>query len=133
MFFTVRALDPQTGLVNLRARFYDPALGRFLTPDPSGVRGGINAYAYVENNPVAYTDPLGLLSIASLKARASSAWNTYVAEPVKSTISDVGDMIDRHLPSPVAGTINGLAAIHPGSILLGRGSTSENYEQFKAT
>jgi len=40
------------------ARWYDPTLGRFLTEDP--VRDGINWFAYVNNNPLAYTDPTGL-------------------------------------------------------------------------
>jgi RHS repeat-associated protein len=52
------------GLVHLRARDYHPSLGRFLTPDPLGPvlsRGqGLNAFSYVENNPVNHTDPSGL-------------------------------------------------------------------------
>ncbi len=41
-------------------RPYDPALGRWLTRDPIGERGGLNLYGYSFNNPVNYWDPLGL-------------------------------------------------------------------------
>lgn len=49
-----------TGLYFYRARYYSPSLQRFISEDPIGFRGGINIYAYVENNPLSYVDPLGL-------------------------------------------------------------------------
>jgi RHS repeat-associated protein len=58
--YTGRERDPDTGLLYYRARFYDPELGRFLSEDPIGLAGGINPFAYVANNPVAYSDPRGL-------------------------------------------------------------------------
>ena len=60
--YTGEWTDP-TNLVYLRARYYDPATGRFLSKDP--VRGllalpqTINPYLYVVNNPVNLTDPAG--------------------------------------------------------------------------
>jgi uncharacterized protein RhaS with RHS repeats len=42
-----------------RARYYHPGLQRFLSEDPIGFAGGFHLYAYVENNPLLYTDPLG--------------------------------------------------------------------------
>jgi RHS repeat-associated protein len=44
-----------------RARYYDPAPGRFLSEDPIGFNGGQNFYAYVRNNPLWYADPSGLI------------------------------------------------------------------------
>ena len=55
-----------TGLVDLGARYYDPVLGRFLSPDPLNVQvtaQSANAYAYSNNNPVTYTDPTGLYAV----------------------------------------------------------------------
>ena len=49
------------GFVYLRNRWYDPQTGRFLTQDPIGLAGGVNLYAYAGNNPVAFTDPFGLM------------------------------------------------------------------------
>jgi RHS repeat-associated protein len=60
--FTGEQTDP-AGLVFLRARYYDPGVGRFLTADsvvPDPLRsGGWNRYAYVGNNPTNYIDPSG--------------------------------------------------------------------------
>ena len=53
----------QTGLQNLRARYFVPSMGRFLTRDP--YRGtpqqpiSLNPYTYAANNPVIYSDPTG--------------------------------------------------------------------------
>lgn len=49
-----------TGLYYNRARYYSPSLQRFISEDPIEFEGGINQYAYVDNNPISYTDPLGL-------------------------------------------------------------------------
>jgi RHS repeat-associated protein len=49
----------QTGLTLLTHRFYDPATGRFLTRDPMAYDGGINLYAYTQNDPVNRRDPDG--------------------------------------------------------------------------
>ena len=57
--FTGEQNDPG-GLEYLRARYYDSAIGRFLSKDP--LPGG-NPYAYVGNNPVNFTDPSGLCPI----------------------------------------------------------------------
>lgn len=43
-------------------RYYDPSLGRWLTPDPAGNIDGPNLYAYVHNNPLIYFDQYGLFS-----------------------------------------------------------------------
>jgi len=59
--YTGRELD--AGNLNLyfyRARYYSPALGRFISEDPIGFRGGVNVYAFVGDNPISRIDPLGL-------------------------------------------------------------------------
>jgi RHS repeat-associated protein len=58
--FGAREYDAETGFYYVRARYYDPVLGRFLSEDPIGLDGGINPYAYAANNPVNMTDPSGL-------------------------------------------------------------------------
>src|SRR4029077_2590427 len=52
--------DRDTGLVRFGARDYDPALGRFTTPDPLRFGGGgTNLYGYALNDPVNLSDPSG--------------------------------------------------------------------------
>jgi RHS repeat-associated protein len=59
--YTGRESDVETGLHFYRARYYDNAVGRFLSEDPIGFNGGNDFYAYVQNNPLIWTDPLGLV------------------------------------------------------------------------
>jgi RHS repeat-associated protein len=51
--------DAETGLHYNYFRYYDPTTGRYITPDPIGLEGGINLFAYVENNPLLSIDPFG--------------------------------------------------------------------------
>ncbi|MHC1727308.1 MAG: RHS repeat domain-containing protein [Syntrophobacteraceae bacterium] len=49
------------GLYYMRARYYDPSVGRFISEDPIGFAGGdVNLSAYVQNDPINLIDPLGL-------------------------------------------------------------------------
>ena len=77
--YTGREYDAETGLYYYRARYYDPQIGRFITLDPiqelTYLINGIKPYnslvlinkaerpshyMYVDNNPISFTDPLGL-------------------------------------------------------------------------
>lgn len=63
--FTGHITDSDTGVVYMQARYYDPAIGRFLSNDPMGFASGgvgyFNRYAYVGNDPVNLTDPTGMI------------------------------------------------------------------------
>lgn len=65
--YTGEQYDDETGLVYLRARYYDPEIGRFLSRDPFPgfvtQPQTVNPYPYVGNNPVNYTDPRGLFNL----------------------------------------------------------------------
>jgi RHS repeat-associated protein len=52
--------DQETGLHYNWNRFYDPKTGRYTTADPIGLEGGVNLFAYVENEPINWIDADGL-------------------------------------------------------------------------
>jgi RHS repeat-associated protein len=52
--------DAETGLHYNYFRYYNPQTGRYITPDPIGLEGGINLFVYVGENPVNWIDPEGL-------------------------------------------------------------------------
>ena len=61
-------VDPDTGLVHLGARDYDPTTGRWTAPDPIRFAGGdANLYRYVGADPVNRVDPSGLLTCGQSK------------------------------------------------------------------
>jgi RHS repeat-associated protein len=84
--FTGQRLDTSTGLMFYQARYYDPLIGRFvspdsLVPDPSDPQD-LNRYSYVSNSPVTFTDPSGHCVIAGQQIYAgpcrqtgSSSWD----------------------------------------------------------
>ncbi len=57
--FASKRLD-ETGLIYYGRRYLDPITGRWITPDPLGFEGGINLYAFVQNNPLMHLDLYGL-------------------------------------------------------------------------
>lgn len=57
--FQGQYLDREIGLHYNTFRFYDPDVGRFTTPDPIGLAGGVNIYQYA-SNPFSWIDPYGL-------------------------------------------------------------------------
>ncbi|WP_347554687.1 RHS repeat-associated core domain-containing protein [Robbsia sp. KACC 23696] len=61
--FQGQYFDAETGAHYNRYRYYDPNHGRFITKDPIGLFGGVNAYLYAPNH-VEWIDPLGLARLS---------------------------------------------------------------------
>ena len=61
--FTSQQLDDETGLYFYNARYYDPEIGRFISPDSfvssASIPQGLNRYTYANNNPLSFIDPTG--------------------------------------------------------------------------
>lgn len=60
MLYQGQYFDYDSGLVYLRARYYDPFSGMFFEPDPLAYEDSVNHYAGMANNPVSCNDPSGL-------------------------------------------------------------------------
>src|SRR5207302_1607655 len=67
--------DPLTGLVWLRARWYDPQTGRFLTPDRFGADSrdprALHRYAFALDNPLNRIDPSGQQTLVEINVAVS--------------------------------------------------------------
>ncbi|MEP3244604.1 MAG: RHS repeat-associated core domain-containing protein, partial [Sneathiella sp.] len=81
--FTGRRLDAETGLYYYRARYYSPAQGRFLSPDPIGYGDGMNMYAYVGNDPINFVDPSGLAAEGAANL-GKKTWNYASNNPLET-------------------------------------------------
>jgi RHS repeat-associated protein len=107
--YTGQQFDQSTGLYSLRARFYNPAVGRFLSQDTWAVNYSnpieLNRYGYAAGNPVNASDPSGLFamgyadtfrlaigSMTALKALAVFVTATFVIGAVVFLVSQ--DIVD---------------------------------------
>jgi RHS repeat-associated protein len=82
--FQGQYFDQESGLHYNRHRYYNPDIGRYLTPDPVKLAGGINAYLYAPN-PTGWVDPLGL----SANCPGSIRKNPACATPTEPDAPDV--------------------------------------------
>ncbi|MFC8829669.1 RHS repeat-associated core domain-containing protein [Streptomyces sp. NPDC057137] len=109
-----RYADP-TGLYKMGARYYDPSMGRFTQPDPSGQ--DTNPYLYANGDPINNTDPTGLFSLGAFLGGVGAA------------VVGVGSVIAAVGTAPACVTVVGCA---PTIVAAGTaiGSAGASYEFF---
>ena len=84
--FPGQYFDKETGLhYNYLRDAYDPRTGRFSQPDPIGIEGGLNPYAYAIGNPVSLVDPDGLDATVCLYPGAGTAGHVGIGINSSST------------------------------------------------
>jgi RHS repeat-associated protein len=83
--------DPETGLVYLHARYYDPSTGQFLTVDPL-VQQTQQPYRYANANPLNETDPSGLLTVGGCWTTSGTALAFFGDLSVCGQVSSSGDV-----------------------------------------
>lgn len=106
--------DVETGLYYLQTRYYEPRAGRFLNADSvdyiaPDLIGGLNLYAYCNNNPVMYSDPEGTFVWALIGAVAGAVAG-FVGRLVGDLISDEWSTWQEYVGSMVGGAVNGALA-----------------------
>jgi len=107
-------MQEASGLLFMRARYYDALTGRFLTKDPIGFQGGDwNLYAYVLGNPLARNDPSGL---ESSSMSFWGAWGYMDVKEWESAVTDDGRIVQSSKKS------YGGIALHTGTKLVTSGA-----------
>ncbi len=140
--------DAVLGLYSMRAREYKPTWGRFLSPDPLGVFGGPNLYAFVAARPLLFSDPSGLsghvdrsfYSFTGSTRPPSPAWQRLetirVTEPnffLDSAVEDLRTIGDQNVSQwrRVVATIDYYMMLAPASMGEGvRGVANTPYALF---
>ena len=101
--YNAEAYDAATGMLNLRARLYEPALGRFsqkdIYPPNPLITYSFNAYLFTFNNPISFIDADGLQA-SSLSNVLSSIGNS-----VKKVVSTIGNGIKKVASALVGETV----------------------------
>ncbi|WP_162250466.1 MULTISPECIES: colicin D domain-containing protein [unclassified Lysobacter] len=99
-------MDRETGLTYMQQRYYDPAIGRFLSADPVSVDAGsgrnFNRYSYANNNPYGYYDPDGRQSIKSAYIRLRASVTNFSKGMGKETFDAVAEDAFNSTPSSLA-------------------------------
>jgi RHS repeat-associated protein len=100
--FIQKERDRESGLNSFGARFQQPAIGRWLSPDPLEERGGgLNPYAYVNQNPVKFLDSDGR-EIKITRTQIEQMYNEFAAGRLNQGSNQIGIYeASRRRPDPV--------------------------------
>ncbi|MDC4669052.1 RHS repeat protein [Acinetobacter baumannii] len=104
-------------------RFYNPELGRYMEPDPIGLEGGLNPYAYAGSNPVMNTDSTGLCPMCL--AAGGSLLETIAGYSLNLFLNTAGVSTTGYLMNE---TFNRPASIPVPNILTQQYQRNQNYE-----
>ncbi len=135
----------RAGLIYMRARWYDPALGRFISEDPAGLSGGLNQYAFAGDDPINAGDPSGLdpctdgggvWVIGADGGQRCNGWHGTGGVPIapSNTTSNPranpNNWIDPSEPADVAGHPAGLSEADLKTVVAGVAQRTQGFNQF---
>jgi RHS repeat-associated protein len=105
---TAREFVPKAGLYYYRARYYDPATGRFLSEDPLQFSAGTHFYAYALSNPVNFLDPTGLRTCCPAEAEQEIRERIQKVREILQRLERTGSAVNTNAgarsPNPLAAT-----------------------------
>ena len=94
--FSTKYYEEETGLYDFGYRFLNPEILQWMTPDPSGERGGVNLYAFCGNATTYSYDPNGRLRIPFLTDQAKQAWENVIRSVLDKRGWRVAAFLMRH-------------------------------------
>ena len=141
--------DAAVMLYYLKTRYYDPEIGRFISPDsinyldPQSING-LNLYAYCLNNPVMYTDPDGTfgiiasLLVAAIVGAVVGTVGTFVGDIVNYAVTGEWEWSswETYVGNAVGGAIGGMIGLvnpYAGAVIGGTIGTFSGLVLEKAT
>lgn len=98
--YTGREFDAESGLFYYRARYYDSAIGRFLTEDPIVATGSLSLFAYVDNDPVNWIDQTGRVKVKSPGGKGGNQGPSKASDPNEIKAIDPKDLKSGTISEP---------------------------------
>ncbi len=112
--FSGQYWDSESGFHYNLTRYYDPEGGRYTQSDTIGLLGGLNTYAYANNNPIIYIDPTGEVGVFGAFVGTALGAIGGFSGAVASDQGAVGVVISTFTGAVVGGVVG---AVNPGASL----------------
>ena len=97
------------GLLYMRARYYNPAICRFVNPDPLEFLGGLNFYTFAKGNSISKIDPSGKITVIDSAIAAVAGFTSgYISLWVSDVFSHQRHTAQQYLASGLGGATTGL-------------------------
>ena len=90
--FSTKYYDPETDLYYYGYRYYSPNLGRWISRDPLGERGGVSLYRLCKNDPLFTVDGVGLMGVVFLKADEEDRRQDHPTHEAVTSVDDIPEI-----------------------------------------